>query len=156
MQYAQINERHGPITAIAPCYFAVNSICSDWLLAVWQFGISAGFPHMQVKIVLSGKKNLYFLVPRSRCVSYLNTKAGAVHSIRRCTADSYYFLFCFLSLLFALVCTLPLFLTSSPLTGLQFLFFYSRLPSVRFINQWVVPLYCSSGSNQIHSGIECV
>lgn len=47
-------------------------------------------------------------------------------------------------------------LTSSPLTCLSFLFLYPHLPSVCFINQWVVPLYCSSGSNQIHFGIECV
>lgn len=34
--------KHGPISAIAPCYFAVNSIYRDWLLASLQFGISAG------------------------------------------------------------------------------------------------------------------
>lgn len=57
---------------------------------------------------------------------------------------------------------LPLSLPSSSLTRcslrLSFLlwFFYPHLPSVRFINQWVAPLYGSLGSNQIHFGIECV
>lgn len=67
--------------------------------------------------------------------------------------------FCFLSpplCLHLALSAFSSFLTSSPLTGLQFLFFYPRLPAVCFINQWVVPLYCSSGWNQIHSGIECV
>lgn len=105
------------------------------------------------------EKNLYFIVPRSHYVSYLNTKAGTVHSLRRCTAEFFFpsFLLSFpLLCLHLAVSAVSSFLTFSPLTGLQFLFFYPRLSSVRFINQWVVPLYCSSGSNQIHSGIECV
>lgn len=159
MRYAQINERHGPITTIAPCYFAVNSIFSDWLLAGWQFGISAGVFHTcRWKLCYLGK-NLYFIVSRSHYVSYLNIKTGTVHSLRRCTAEFFFpsFLLSFpLLCLHLAVSAVSSFLTFSPLTGLQFLFFYPRLSSVCFINQWVVPLYCSSGSNQIHSGIECV
>lgn len=70
--------------------FALLVVADCLQAAGLESGVFTVFPHMQVRIIW--QKNQYFIVLRSHCVCYLNTKAGTVPSIRLCTAELFYLL----------------------------------------------------------------